>query len=326
MERVAEFTGKKVADAVEEGLKALGLSLDDVDIKIISNGGLLKKAKVEIHYDDGLTEEQVAAAQAALAKEKEAKAAQATEDKEEPAKKSDAPEGEPHWGSAPVKREPTTKPDYGKATGESKPAGESKKKKAAAQEDAASEGSEQAPKPHKENRKEHAKDNHKEGHKENHKKNRESVLPTEVQIATAKEFLDELLAHMKIEGKAEITVDEGMRINVDTEDARVIGHRGEVLDAIQQLVSSLINTSHGSFVHVTVDGLGYRDRRKDSLENLARRMADKAVRSHRKVTLDAMNSADRRIIHAALGEREDVFTRSEGHEPQRRVAIIPKRK
>ena len=55
-------------------------------------------------------------------------------------------------------------------------------------------------------------------------------------------------------------------------------------------------------------------------------MADKAVRTHRKVTLDAMNSGDRRVIHAALGNRDDVFTRSEGHEPARRVAIIPKRK
>ena len=131
---------------------------------------------------------------------------------------------------------------------------------------------------------------------------------------------------MHIEGEVAVTTDEGMRINVNTEDARVIGHRGEVLDAMQQLVSAQINTSHGKFVHVTVDGLGYRDRRKETLESLARRMPDKAVRTHRKVTLDAMNSADRRIVHAALGDREDVFTRSEGHDPARRVAIIPKRK
>ena len=52
MERVAEFIGKKVQDAVDEGLKTLGISLDDADIKIISNGGLFKKAKVEIRYDD----------------------------------------------------------------------------------------------------------------------------------------------------------------------------------------------------------------------------------------------------------------------------------
>ena len=54
MERVAEFIGKKVQDAVDEGLKTLGISLDDADIKIISNGGLFKKAKVEIRYDDKL--------------------------------------------------------------------------------------------------------------------------------------------------------------------------------------------------------------------------------------------------------------------------------
>ena len=151
-------------------------------------------------------------------------------------------------------------------------------------------------------------------------------MPTYEQIAAAKNFLGELLKKMNIDGSLEVAVSDGMRVNLQTEDARVIGHRGEVLDAMQQLISSIINTSHGKFVHVTVDGLGYRDRRKETLENLARRMADKAVRTHRKVTLDAMNSADRRIIHAALGNREDVFTRSEGHDPARRVVIIPKRK
>ena len=158
------------------------------------------------------------------------------------------------------------------------------------------------------------------------KQNRESVLPTEEQLSLAKEFVTEMLSLMKIEGSVEIAVNEGMRVNLETEDARVIGHRGEVLDSMQQLISSIINNTHGKFVHVTVDGLGYRDRRKETLEGLARRMADKAVRIRRKVSLDAMNSADRRIVHAALGEREDVFTRSEGHEPARRVVIVPKRR
>ena len=58
MERVAEFIGKKVQDAVDEGLKTLGISLDDADIKIISNGGLFKKAKVEIRYDDKFAKNQ----------------------------------------------------------------------------------------------------------------------------------------------------------------------------------------------------------------------------------------------------------------------------
>ncbi len=306
MERVAEFIGKKVQDAVDEGLKTLGISLDDADIKIISNGGLFKKAKVEIRYDDKLAknppaEQKKEEPKKAEPKKDETKKAEPKKEQpktEESAKKQKQEtkprenkaaehEDEPRWGSAPVKREPTTVSDFGKERKE----------------------------PKKEERREPRP-----------KKQRETALPTEEQIAAAKEFVTELLAKMNIAGGVEIVVEDGMRVNIDTDDSRVIGHRGEVLDSIRQFLSAMINSSHGNFVHVTVDGLGYRDRRKETLESLARRMADKAVRSHRKVTLDPMNSADRRIVHAALGERDDVFTRSEGHDPARRVAIIPKRK
>ncbi len=294
MQREAEFTGKKVQDAVNEGLRVLGLTLDDVEIKIVQSGGLFKKAKVIVTYDDGKAEG-----------EEDTTPAPEHRAEEKKADKIDAPVDEPHWGGAPVKREPTTAPDFGRSAQK-----ENRKPREAKSADNRKPKAERA-----------ADDKPREK-----KKQRESVPPTEEQTALAKTFLTELLAHMHIEGEVAVTTDEGMRINVNTEDARVIGHRGEVLDAMQQLVSAQINTSHGKFVHVTVDGLGYRDRRKETLESLARRMADKAVRTHRKVTLDAMNSADRRIVHAALGDREDVFTRSEGHDPARRVAIIPKRK
>ncbi len=313
MEKVVEFTGKKVQDAVDEGLKALGLTLDDADIKIISNGGLFKKAKVAIRYE-AKDEEVAPVKEEKVAPVRQEK--QADEIKREP-KQSDAkhkeekkpnkqttpPEGEPHWGTAPVKREPSTTSNFGKSV-------ERNEKK------------EKSPEPEKSE----APAKKAEQKERAPKKARESANPTEEQIGIAKAFLSGLLAEMNIEGNVEIAVNEGMRININTEDSRVIGHRGEVLDSMQQLVSSLINTSHTEYVHVSVDGLGYRGRRKESLEGLAQRMADKAVRTHHKVTLDAMNSGDRRVIHAALGNRDDVFTRSEGHEPARRVAIIPKRK
>ncbi len=318
MEKVAEFTGKKVQDAVDEGLKTLGITLDDADIKIISNGGLFKKAKVLITYDDGLTEEQAAAKAAAeQAKAEAQKKAQApVMSKPEKAKKSEQaapPEDEPHWGSAPIKREPSMASNFGK--GKEKPAAQEQNKN----------GEEHAPKQNKQKNPQGEKPQREHNDKKEHAA-RQSALPTEEQIADAKRFLTDLIGLMHIDGEVEVSIDEGMRVNVNTEDARVIGHRGEVLDAMQQLISARINSSHGNFVHVTVDGLGYRDRRKETLENLARRMAEKALRSHRKVTLDPMNSADRRIVHAALGERDDVFTRSEGHEPARRVVIVPKRK
>ena len=307
MERIVEFTGKKVQEAVDIGLKTLGITLDDADIKILSNGGLFKKAKVAIKYDDGLKEGEVPAEAKAPEKRDDAPTVSVSARENKETVKTKAPEGEPHWGSAPVKREPTTTSDFGKACKEKK------KEQSVSKKENKEDAERKEPRDEKQNK------------EPRRKKERESVLPTDEQVEQSKTFVSELLAKMNISGNVETVVDEGLRINVDTEDARVIGHRGEVLDAIQQLVSSVINTSHGKFVHITVDGLGYRDRRKETLENLARRMADKAARIRRKVTLDAMNSADRRIVHAALGEREDVFTRSEGHEPNRKVAIIPKR-
>lgn len=308
MEKTVEFTGRKVQEAVDEGLKTLGITLDEADIKIISNGGLFKKAKIAIRYE--AKEEEVKPAPAV--KEAAENPTQKQESKK-PEKKSmekqTPPDGEPHWGTAPVKRAPTTASNFGKGAGKEEVA------------------EEKAPVVAPERKKEKQERGKKQDEKERvPKKQRVSAEPTEEQVVFAKEFLTGLLERMQVEGKAEITVDDGLRVNIETEDSRIIGHRGEVLDSMQQLISSLINTSHGSFVHVTVDGLGYRNRRKDTLESLAQRMADKAVRTHRKVTLDAMNSADRRIVHAALSAREDVFTRSEGHEPARRVAVIPKRK
>ncbi|MDE7394947.1 MAG: KH domain-containing protein [Clostridiales bacterium] len=307
MQKVAEFSGKKVQEAVEAGLKELGIDIDDAEIKIISNGGLFKKAKVAISYDDGKTEEDVA-------KEEAAKKAEAEKAEQAAAKAKKSNDDEPHWQGAPQKREPSLAPSFGKHEHAEK---EEKAEK--------EEGGEKVAPARKEQRG-HASKAEREPRPAKQHQSRPSAEPNEEQIETAKTFLEELLKRMNIEAKVEIKIEDGLRINVDTEDARVIGHRGEVLDALQQLVSTRINNTHGSFVHVSVDGLGYRDRRKETLENLAKRMADKATRTHRKVTLDAMNSADRRIIHAALSENENVFTRSEGHEPTRRVVIIPKRK
>lgn len=305
MQKVAEFSGKKVQEAVEAGLKELGIDIDDAEIKIISNGGLFKKAKVAITYDDGKSEEDLAKEEAAKKAEAEEAAKKAAE------KKSD---DEPHWQSAPIKREPSLAPSFGK-----------REKTEKAENAEKQQGGEKTPPARKEPRQAREKAEREPKAAKQHQ-SRPSAEPTEEQIETAKAFLQELLKRMNIEAQIEIKIEDGLRINVDTEDARVIGHRGEVLDALQQLVSTRINNTHGSFVHVSVDGLGYRDRRKETLEHLAKRMADKATRTHRKVTLDAMNSADRRIIHAALSENENVFTRSEGHEPTRRVVIVPKRK
>lgn len=315
MEREAEFTGKKVQDAVNEGLQTLGLTLDDdVEIKILSNGGLFKKAKVVIKYDDGKTEEEVLAEKAAQTQKASASV-------------SEPPADEPQWGSAPTKREPSTVANFGRS--QTTPRAKSEKRAPRDEqtdEEQPSEGKKQERRREDRQQQTRRADKTADEKTREKKKQRESVPPTEEQIELAKTFLTELLSRMRIEGNVEIVADEGMRVNVVTEDARVIGHRGEVLDAMQQLVSAQINTAHGKFVHVTVDGLGYRDRRKETLEGMARRMADKAVRTHRKVALDAMNSADRRIVHAALGDRDDVFTKSEGHDPARRVVIIPKRK
>jgi spoIIIJ-associated protein len=105
----------------------------------------------------------------------------------------------------------------------------------------------------------------------------------------------------------------------------LIGKRGQTLDSLQYLVSLVVNKNSEDYIRVKVDTENYRQRRKDTLENLAKNIAYKVKRTKRTVSLEPMNPYERRIIHSALQNDKYVSTHSEGDEPFRRVVVTLKK-
>lgn len=145
-------------------------------------------------------------------------------------------------------------------------------------------------------------------------------------VELAEKYVGELLSLMGITATVKATAADGeVRVMLDTDDATVIGHRGEVLDAITVLAKRAAEKAGDKYVRVTVDSKDYRAHREESLIRLANKTAEKCVRTGRKITLEPMSSDQRRIIHSTLGESDKVVTKSEGKEPNRRVVVMPKR-
>ncbi len=138
-------------------------------------------------------------------------------------------------------------------------------------------------------------------------------------------FVSGLLEHM--DSAAEVKVYEMEKgrykvLLVGNRLGQLIGHRGETLDAIQQLTNYAINTgSESKRVRVQMDAENYRARREQSLESLARKVAAKVQKYRRSVTLEPMNAYERHVIHAALQDVPGVTTYSVGTEPNRRVVV-----
>ena len=105
----------------------------------------------------------------------------------------------------------------------------------------------------------------------------------------------------------------------------LIGKRGQTLDSLQYLVSLVVNKGEDDYIRVKVDTENYRQRRKVTLENLAKNIAYKVKRTKKSVSLEPMNPYERRIIHSALQNDKYVVTHSEGEEPFRRVVVALKR-
>ncbi len=145
----------------------------------------------------------------------------------------------------------------------------------------------------------------------------------------AKSFLDRVFKAMGIDAQAEVEYDkdgESVDINIVGKDMGVlIGKRGQTLDSLQYLTSLVINKSNEGYLKVKLDTENYRERRKDTLENLAKNIASKVKRTHKAVSLEPMNPYERRIIHSALQNDRYVETHSEGDEPFRKVVISMKK-
>ena len=105
----------------------------------------------------------------------------------------------------------------------------------------------------------------------------------------------------------------------------LIGKRGQTLDSLQYLVSLVVNKEVEEYIRVKLDTENYRERRRETLENLAKNIAYKVKRTKRPVSLEPMNPYERRIIHSALQNDKYVTTYSEGEEPFRRVVVALKR-
>ena len=105
----------------------------------------------------------------------------------------------------------------------------------------------------------------------------------------------------------------------------LIGKRGQTLDSLQYLVSLVVNKESENYIRVKVDTENYRQRRKETLENLAKNIAYKVKKTRRSLSLEPMNPYERRIIHSALQNDKYISTHSEGDEPFRRVVVTYKK-
>lgn len=197
-------------------------------------------------------------------------------------------------------------------------------------------------KPKKEN-KEPKKAAQKSGKKEIKKEQKKEAKPEEkteprhetelakVEDATIKEcetFLQNVLQAMHMEVELCSKVDEEGALSIEMKGDNMgilIGKRGQTLDSLQYLTNRVANKMQAGYVRVKLDTEDYRERRKETLENLARNIAHKVKRTRKPVTLEPMNPYERRIIHSALQSDLYVTTHSEGEEPYRKVVVTLKR-
>ena len=144
-----------------------------------------------------------------------------------------------------------------------------------------------------------------------------------------KGFLSDVFAAMNIDATAKISYnpdEKDMDIELVGDDmGLLIGKRGQTLDSLQYLVSLVVNKESEDYIRVKLDTENYRERRKETLENLAKNMAFKVKRTKRPVSLEPMNPYERRVIHSALQSDKFVTTHSEGEEPYRHVVVTLKK-
>ena len=144
-----------------------------------------------------------------------------------------------------------------------------------------------------------------------------------------KEFLDSVFKAMDMEVELNIKVDEDEKmidVELKGDDMGIlIGKRGKTLDSLQYLTNLALNKHSDNYFKVKVDTEDYRNRRKETLENLARNIAYKVKRTKRSVELEPMNPFERRVIHSALQNDKYVTTHSEGEEPYRHVVVTLKK-
>ena len=292
MIKFIDVTGKTEDEAIRSALAQLGMDRDDVSVEILerAKSGFLgigsAPARVRVSYDDGKAEE---------VKPAEKPAAPKPEKKVKPAS---APKAVPMYAPEVLQKK---EPRAAKEERSGRPAREERRERAPRAERA--ERPAPQPKP--------IVDLGEECHDEKSEQIRA--------------FLKGLLEHMDSAAEVKVYESEKGRYKVFLEGEKLgalIGRRGETLDAIQQLTNYSINRgSEKNRARVQVDAENYREKREQSLERLAEKVAGKVTKYRRNVTLEPMNAYERHVIHTALQDTPSVTTFSIGTEPNRRVVV-----
>ncbi|OQX63817.1 MAG: hypothetical protein B5M55_06840 [Desulfococcus sp. 4484_242] len=147
-------------------------------------------------------------------------------------------------------------------------------------------------------------------------------------LAAAKEALENILARIPMEGAVVTAAQQDGIINLNIEGDKtglLIGRKGRTLDALQFIVNKIINKSLERKTRVVVDSENYRERRRDFLVQMALRMGEKAKRIQKPVATNLLNPHDRRIVHLALRDDEELTTKGRGEGILKKVLIIPKK-
>lgn len=293
MIKFIDVTGKTEDEAIQSALAQLKMDRDDVSVEILerAKAGFLgigsAPARVRVSYDDGKAEE---------VKPAEKPAAPKPEKKVEPAS---APKAVPMYAPEVLQKK---EPRAAKEERSGRPAREDRRENRAPRAERAEHPAPQ-PKP--------IVDLGEECHDEKSEQIRA--------------FLKGLLEHMDSAAEVKVYESEKGRYKVFLEGEKLgalIGRRGETLDAIQQLTNYSINRgSEKNRARVQVDAENYREKREQSLERLAEKVAGKVTKYRRNVTLEPMNAYERHVIHTALQDTPSVTTFSIGTEPNRRVVV-----
>lgn len=185
---------------------------------------------------------------------------------------------------------------------------------------------EDRPQERKNNRKNHKEKKNNENRERTKSVSIESVNKEKLKVVEEHEaltFLREITEKMGLSLSLKAMVgDDIVYLEMDGKDSgTVIGKRGQTLDAIQYLVSLVINKNSEKYIKVVVDAENYRAKRQKTLEQLANRLAAKVVKTKKYVRLEPMNPYERKVIHATLQQNPNITTRSEGEEPYRRIVI-----
>lgn len=161
------------------------------------------------------------------------------------------------------------------------------------------------------------------------KKEEKNIDPKDLEIAknNITKFINTFLknaSNKQFNYKIEI-INQNIEVNVDGEDSGfLIGYRGDVLNSLQTILSSIANKNNNSKIKVILDIENYRERRKETLENLAIKISKTVSRTGKSITLEPMGAYERKIIHTKLQDNKFVTTHSIGEEPNRKIVISKK--